>query len=171
MSCLNLIKSSLIAKRMPQSSFESIKKKPDIIIFDYDGTIANNDKHIMKAIKYTIHRNLNKEEIRKTKKFKIDNEYWEFIKHNCSNSIFVECNKDYDNFLSLQKLCKVRGSFQLIKLFAKHNKPMFIVSQKCGESLREDLKKGKIMKYFKNAYGTLDFDDLLLICLLFFLYN
>ena len=162
-SCLKLLKSKLklpIPKRSPSTPFKNIQKKPDVIIFDYDGTIVNNDKYVMKAIKYAIHKNLDKKKIKVTKKFKIDNEYWDFIKYNCSNDVFVKCNYDYDYYLSLQKLCKIRGVLKLIKLFAKHKKPMLVVSQKCGLNLRKELKKCGLMSYFKNAYGTLDFEDL-----------
>ncbi|GEM_PF-3316548 len=150
-------------KRLPATKFENITKLPDVVFFDYDGTIAE-DKHLIKAFKYALKMNFDKKKdkefLKALKKIKKDSEQWAFIKTNKSNEIFAKCNEDYDVYISKQRICKVHGVVKLIKKLYKYGIPMFVISQKRGDGLRDALKKAKLDKYFTNAYGTLDFGTL-----------
>ena len=150
-------------KRLPITSFKTIEKLPEVVFFDYDGTIAE-DKHLVEAFKYAMKMNFDKKKDKKflqnLKKIKKDSEQWAFIKANKSSEIFAKCNEDYDVYISRQKICKVRGAVKLIKKFYKYGIPMFVISQKRGDGLREALKKAKLDEYFSKAYGTLDLGTL-----------
>lgn len=151
--------------RLPSTKFDAITRLPECVFFDYDGTIINNSKYLVKAFNYALKCNFNKKKDKKIlneiKKIKKDSDKWNYIKTNCSNEIFAKCNTDYDIYLSSQRLCKIRGVENVLKKLKKLNIPMYVISQKRGDGLREELKKAKLMpKYFVNAYGTLDFKEL-----------
>ena len=146
--------------QFPQTSFENISNLPDVVFFDYDGTISDNAENIVKAFKFVLKKNFTKKQAKEIKKIKKDSEQWAFIKQNYPIEMFSKCNADYDEFLSNQKFHKVRGALKLIKRLYRFKVPMIVISQKRGEGLRDELKKAKIDKYFKNAHGTLDFGEL-----------
>ena len=150
-------------KRLPITSFRTIEELPEVVFFDYDGTIAE-DKHLVEAFKYALKLNFDKKKdkdfLHNLRKIKKDSEQWAFIKANMPQDVFVKCNEDYDVYISKQKICKVRGAVKLIKKFYKYGIPMFVISQKRGDGLREALKKAKLEEYFYKAYGTLDLGTL-----------
>ena len=47
-------------KRLPSTSFDNIRKMPDVVFFDYDGTISNNSKYLVKAFNYALKCNFDK---------------------------------------------------------------------------------------------------------------
>ncbi len=151
-------------KKIKKSDLNNVTTLPEVVFFDYDGTICNNGKYLVKAFNYALKVNFDKKKdksiLKAIKKIEKDSEKWAYIKQNCSNEIFAKCNEDYDKYISKQKLCFVRNVKRIIKLFNKYDIPMFVISQKRGEGLREELKKAKLNVYFDNIYGTLDFDEL-----------
>lgn len=142
----------------------TVKKLPEAVFFDYDGTICDNSKYLVKAFNYALKLNFDKKKdklvLKKIKKIKKDSEKWAYIKQYCATEVFVKCNEDYDRYISKQKLHLVRNVMMLIKLFYRYNIPMFVISQKRGDGLREELQRAKLDKYFQKAYGTLDFGEL-----------
>jgi len=157
--------SFLKIKKLPSTNFDEINKLPDVVFFDYDGTIADNSKYLVKAFNYALKCNFDKRKDKKLlaeiKKIKKDSDRWIHIKDNCEKEVFAKCNEDYDVYLSKQRMCKIRHVVDILKLFKKYNIKMNVVSQKRGNGLRDELQKANLMpKYFENAYGTLDFDDL-----------
>ena len=151
-------------KRIPITKFDNIDKMPEAVFFDYDGTICDNSKYLVKAFNYALKTNFNKKKdknlLTAIKKIKKDSEKWAYIKQNCPIELFEKCNQDYDFYISSQKLRLIPYALKTIKLFNKYNIPLFIISQKYGDGLRNELKKAGILQYFKNAYGTLDFGEL-----------
>ena len=145
------------------TNLNNVDKKPDAVFFDYDGTISDNSKYLVKAFNYTIKVNFDKKKdkklIKAIKKIKKDSEKWSYIKKNCPLKVFAKCNEDYDNYIARQKICIVKGILNVLKFFKKHNIPMMVVSQKRGDGLRNELKRVKLDKYFVKAYGTLDFGE------------
>ena len=123
---------------LPHTRLDAIKELPDVVFFDYDGTINDNDKYILKAIKYIVNKNLKKKDIKAISKIKGDSEKWAYIKQNCEKDVFEKCNYDYDEYLNRQKIVLKRSVVKLIKLFYKYDKKMIVVSQKCGDGLRSD---------------------------------
>ena len=155
MSYLAKIKQTFL--RLPSTSFDAIKKLPDVVFFDYDGTISDNAKYLVKAFNYAINKNLDKKTKKEVKKIKKDSEQWQYIKKHCSNEVFTKCNADYDVYLSKQNFRAIRNSYKLLRLLKRYEIPMYIVSQKSGQGLRDELAKNEIGKFFKSAFGTLDF--------------
>ena len=153
-----------IIKKLPTTNFDAITSLPEVVFFDYDGTICNNSKYLVKAFNYAVKLNFDKKKDKKTlsaiKKIKKDSEKWAYIKQNCPQQIFVKCNEDYDKYIAEQKICLVKNVKKVIKLLSKYDIPMYVISQKRGDGLREELKKAKLNKYFVKAYGTLDFGEL-----------
>jgi len=151
-------------KHFPKTKLNVITTLPDAVFFDYDGTICNNSKYLVKAFNYAVKMNFDKKKdaiiLKAVKKIKKDSEKWSYIKQNCPMEVFTKCNEDYDEYISSKKLCLVRNVKKVIKLFYKYNIPMFVVSQKRGDGLREELRRSKLINYFSKAYGTLDFDEL-----------
>ena len=156
---------NLKLKRLPKTDFKKITELPEVVFFDYDGTISDNSKYLIKAFNYALKKNFNKkkdkEVLKNIKKINKDDEKWKYIKQNCSLQIFEKCNSDYGYFLSQKKMKKVRGVLKMLKLLKKYSIKAFVVSQKDGKSLREELlKAGLLNKYIEDAYGTLDFGEL-----------
>ena len=156
---------NLNLKRLPKTDFKKITELPEVVFFDYDGTISDNSKYLIKAFNYALKKNFNKKKdkdvLKNIKKINKDDEKWKYIKQNCSLQIFEKCNSDYGYFLSQKKMKKVRGVLKMLKLLKKYSIKAFVVSQKDGKSLREELlKAGLLNKYIEDAYGTLDFGEL-----------
>ena len=143
--------------RLPTTPFDAIKKLPDVVFFDYDGTISDNAEYLVKAFNYAIRKNLDKKTRKEIAKIKKDSEQWQYIKKHCKKEIFAKCNADYDVYLSKQNFRAMKNSYKLLRLLKKYEIPMYIVSQKSGQGLRDELAKNEIGKFFKSAFGTLDF--------------
>ena len=151
--------------KLPKTSFSKIDVLPDAVFFDYDGTISDNSKYLIKAFKYALKQNFDKKKDKKLlneiKKIKNDSDKWLYIKNHCDIQIFEKCNKDYGIFLSTQKMKKIKGVLKFLKLLKKYKIKVFVISLKDGKGLREELlKAGLLNKYIQDAYGTLDFGDL-----------
>ncbi len=151
-------------KSLPRTNLSTITTLPEVVFFDYDGTICDNSKYLVKAFNYAVKINFDKKKdkliLKEIKKIKKDSEKWVYIKQKCSSDVFAKCNKDYDTYISNQKFNLIQNVMKIIKLLKRYNIPMFIISQKRGDGLREELEKAKLNKYFQNTYGTLDFDEL-----------
>lgn len=139
-----------------------ISKLPDVVMFDYDGTINNNKKQFNKCIDYMIRHCFTKEEIAIIKKEypKPDILIFDYLKEKFSTEKMSDALKTTDEWCDKQrKIRLMRGVKKLIKYLYNNRFNAFVVSQKCGVSLRNDLNKLKLTKYFNRIYGSLDFGE------------
>ena len=159
MKCFNIFNKK---SKIKLDDLSSIKIKPDVILFDYDGTINNNKKQFNKCIDYMIRHCFTKEEIAIIKKEypKPDILIFDYLREKFSTEKMNEALKTTDEWHDKQrKIRLMRGVKKLIKYLYNNRFNAFVVSQKCGVSLRNDLNKLKLTKYFNRIYGSLDFGE------------
>ena len=151
---------SFIPKRLPHTSFDSIKELPEAVFFDYDGTISDNERYLVPAFEYAIKKNLDKKTRKEIAKINYDADKWKYIKEHFSTEIFAKCNEDYGKYIVNQTFYSIRGVRKFIYNLKKMRIKMYVVSQKDGNGLREEMKKTGIIKHFNGIFGTLDLGTL-----------
>lgn len=146
-------------KKRELNDLSNITELPDVVVFDYDGTINDNKKLFKKVTKYILKKCFTKEERAKIKKEypKPDILIYDYFEANFSKEKMNETLRINDEFFDKQKIKLMKGVKKLIKHLSNNKFEMLVVSQKCGEGLRKDLEKVKLTKYFKKIYGSLDF--------------
>ena len=151
---------SFIPQRLPHTSFENITTLPDVVFFDYDGTISDNERYLVPAFEYAIKKNLDKKARKEIEKISFDADKWKYVKEHFSTEIFAKCNEDYSKYIVNQTFYSIRGVRKFIYHLKKMRIKMYVVSQKDGNGLREEMKKTGIIKHFNGVFGTLDFGTL-----------
>ena len=151
--------SCFFKKRIKLNDLSVIKQKPNVVIFDYDGTINDNKKYFKPCSKYILNKVFTKEEREKIKREypKFDILIYDYFEANFSKEKMNASLKANDEFFENHKIKTMKGVKKLIKYLSQQNIDMLVVSQKYGDGLRGDLHKIKLTHFFKNIYGSLDF--------------
>ena len=137
--------------------YNEIKKVPDIIYFDYDGTINDNDKYIKPALQYAIQEGFTKDQQRFFNQIKEIKEnifiIFDFI---YAFNLYKPIVSRYDEFLLRQKFKPVKNSIKALEFFKRNNIKMAITSTKYKGVLQTEVKKLNLDKYFIKLYGSND---------------
>lgn len=132
---------------------------PDIVYIDYDGTISDNNGYLYDAFVYSAKKHLTKQQVKEVSKIKEDGDRWAYLGTlKLSQEEEQAFSADFANYMTQQQLKLIKGIISFIKLLNKVDIPVYILSQKGGDSLRNELKKNKMYRYFKGAYGSYDFE-------------
>lgn len=153
--------SCFFIKKRKLNDLSVIKQKPDVVIFDYDGTINDNKKYFKPCSKYILNKVFTKAEREKIKREypKFDILIYDYFEANFSKEKMNNALKANDEFFENHKIKTMPYVKKLIHFLSKNKVDELVVSQKYGVGLRNDLNKLNLTKYFKNIYGSLDFGE------------
>ena len=146
----------LVSCAMKTNKFENNSKtyKPDIVFFDYNGTLYD-DKKIFD------------EGCEKYCKWKTKQQAEQFAKASANKKkelILQVLGKDilkqvYSHFAT-SKFAKVQGAEDVLIELTKKKIKTYVLSRSDGTKLRKWLTDGNLLHYFNGIYGTNDFGDL-----------
>ena len=151
LSCLILV--SCVAKTNKIVDNSKIEK-PDIVFFDYNGTLYDDKK-------------LFDEGCEKYCKWKTKRQAEQFAKAstNVKKDLIVKLlgsdvlKQVYSHFAT-SKFAKVQGAEDVLIELTKKKIKTYVLSRSDGTKLRKWLTDGNLLHYFNDVYGTNDFGDL-----------
>ncbi|MFM8186642.1 MAG: HAD family hydrolase, partial [Alphaproteobacteria bacterium] len=142
-----------------RQNFQKLRK-PDAVIFDWDNTLVDTWPLIHQSINKTMEA--------------MDKPVWSFQKvkdtvHKSMRESFPEIfgnswqeagdiyKKSYQE-IHLDKICLLPNSLNLLDFLLQKNIKVFLVSNKIGSTLRKEVKKLNLEKYFFSIVGAHDAD-------------
>jgi len=145
-------------------STATFAKTPDVIFFDWDGTISDNSENLSFAfgnalLKYGI----TKDELNMIR----DNErngnieyIWEWAEKRFDKKTFDAMEKHYHYLY--REVAKINYTLlpnviDFLEVVKKKNIPAMVISNRNGTAVRLEAKKNDLTKYFNNIFGEHDF--------------
>lgn len=136
------------------SKFNYKIDKPDIVFFDYNGTLYDDKTMLNKGCKkYCKWKTY--EDKKMFDKLSVGEKY-DFLSTKLGNDIL---NQIYD-YLVAQPFKIVNGADVLLKLLHKQDIISYVVTGYDGQKVRKWLTNARLSQYFHGIYGANDFGDL-----------
>ena len=128
--------------------------KPDVVFFDYNGTLYDDKTVMLEGCKKHCKWNA-KEDKKMFEKISV-NQKVDFIKKTIGQETL---NKIYGYMLT-QDFKVFDNADLVLKALKKQNIPCYVATKSKEKRVREWLANGKMSQYFNGIYGTNDFGDL-----------
>ena len=148
-----LILVSCIAKNnKPENNSKTYK--PDIVFFDYNGTLYDDKKMLNEGCKKYCKWQTN-EDRRLFENFGANEKYAFLSKKLGKNAL-----RQIYNYLISKPFAIVDGADILLKELQKQNITLYVVTGSVGRNVEKWLTNAKLSQYFNGIYGKNDFGDL-----------
>ena len=142
---------SVVAWNNVNKIYEKVNFLPDVVYFDYDGTINDNDKYIKPALKYAIDTSLTKDQKRFYKHIKDDFDVFDFL---YTFNLYDKAISKYDAFLLEKKFKPVKDVINFFDALKQKNVKMVVASAKYKKGLKTEIENRGISNYFVKLYGS-----------------
>lgn len=141
--------------------------KPDVIFFDFDGTISDNTQQLGFAFKMALKKHgFNESDLIKIIESELQGDYytpWEMAEKQLTKTEFIAMEKDYHKYyfdlVKTEMYKEVEGVRNFLEFCKKEKIPMIILSGRDGFAVRNEAKYRDWNKYFAGIYGEWDFDN------------
>ena len=140
-----------IARNNVKKIYAKVKEMPDVVYFDYDGTISDNDEYIKPALKHAIDTSLTKDQKRFYKHIKDDFDVFDFL---YTFNLYSKAISKYDKFLLDKKFKPVKNVMSFLNVLKQKNIKMVVASAKYKKGLKTEIKHRGISNYFIALYGS-----------------
>ena len=140
--------------------------RPDVIFFDFDGTISDNTQQLGFAFKMALKKQgFTENDLINIIESELKGDYykpWEIAEQKLSKEEFIAMEKEYHKYyfdlVKTEMYSEVDGVRNFLEFSKKQNIPMIILSGRDGHTVRKEAKYKNWDKYFIGIYGEGDFD-------------
>jgi HAD superfamily hydrolase (TIGR01549 family) len=141
--------------------------KPDVIFFDFDGTISDNTQQLGFAFKMAIKKHgFGDNDLIKIIEYELKGDFytpWEMAEKQLTKTEFIAMEKDYHKYyfdlVKTEMYSEVEGVRNFLEFCKKEKIPMIILSGRDGNAVRKETEYRDWNKYFAGIYGERDFGN------------